>query len=92
MKPAKSPAHYANRARRGRQRNNMEHEIELAGESWARSVSRRSWCRCPNGHGMLPVISVGGGEMTLACRCRRAGGPLQLTLIRRPDGKVPPAL
>ena len=92
MKPVKTPAYFANRAKRGRQRKDKENDIETSGESWARSVSRRSWCRCPNVHGMLPVISAGGGVMTLACRCRRAGGPLQLALIRRPDGKVAPAL
>lgn len=92
MKPVKTPSYYANRSKRGRQRHGKPNEIETSAESWARSVSRRSWCRCPNGHGMLPAISAGGGVMTLACRCRRAGGPLQAALIRRPDGRVPPAL
>jgi hypothetical protein len=91
MKTFKTPVNYADRAKRRRRRNEQENEIEAAGESWARSVSRRSWCRCPNGHGMLPVISAGGGVITLACRCRRAGGPLQLPPIRRPGGKVSPA-
>jgi hypothetical protein len=56
----------------------IKREVQSAADAWAEGVNGKSWARCFNGHGTMPVVSNRSGWLILACKCKRQANATQI--------------